>query len=731
MNSGRTPRPAAGVRAHAGRSRIQLVKAWLLGAFGRVGGLLGGALILAASAESRASTAFEADIRAFETADQRTAPPSDAVLFLGSSTITRWSDLAASFPGFKVLNRGFGGSQMSDVLHFFDRLVPRYAPALIVLYEGDNDLNGGRTVDQVFAGWTNFVDRVERVLPHTGVLFVSVKPSPSRLQWLAAQQELNRRIAVDCARRSRCDFVDVATPMLDGAGKPRPELFLSDQLHLTAPGYTLWQSILQPHLERWAAAHPERTIRTPAGTLRIDLGSESLTTGSPPDSGSGTIHWNNITPAIGATPSGRLAALRTTEGLATTLAWTTLSRFNGANQNGTTANAPFPASASRDSLFGNTESFSGLANVLPRFRLSGLRTDTPHTLTFYASRMGTSDNRETRFTVTGATTASVDLDPANNLDRTATLGDLRPSPEGHLEISLEPGPRNNNANHFTYLGVLRLAESVPNGRVFLFDLGGAEAPTGPAAPEPTSPWNNLTPARAQDPAGRLDALVATDGTVTAFGLEIRSPFVGADTNGTSASARFPATAARDSLLGVATTHGTPPSSPTEIALVGLPPRYRYTLSLFASSPTALGPAPTRYTLLGSTAAEAVLDTAGNTNAVARFTNLQPDANAALSLRLESGTSDLPSPPPPRLGVIELDWHPLELPPPPSLEAIPTGNGHWRIRVATAIGRSCAVEQSVDLIRWHTLQTLAPPRAGIELEGPVATNTVFFRLRDQP
>lgn len=138
-----------------------------------------------------------------------------------------------------------------------------------------------------------------------------------------------------------------------------------------------------------------------------------------------------------------------------------VSRFNGANENGSTAETEFPVSATRDSLFGNTEAFSGLENVTPIFDLTGLNPATAYNLEFYASRMGVGDNRETRYTVTGAAETSVDLNVANNETDIARIEGVRPSATGTLTLALSPGPNNDNGNHFVYLGVLRVTWTAP------------------------------------------------------------------------------------------------------------------------------------------------------------------------------------------------------------------------------------------------------------------------------
>jgi lysophospholipase L1-like esterase len=191
-------------------------------------------------------TTFEPEIRAFEAADRSNRPVPGGVVFVGSSSIKNWTNVAADFPGVSLLNRGFGGSTLVDVVYYEDRVVLSYRPRLVVLYAGDNDLAQGRTPEQVLGDYRAFVRRLRSVLPRTRLVYVSIKPSPSRRPFMASARETNQRIRADIAKDSLTAYVDVFTPMLNAAGQPRPELFVADSLHMNRAGYLLWRALLQP-----------------------------------------------------------------------------------------------------------------------------------------------------------------------------------------------------------------------------------------------------------------------------------------------------------------------------------------------------------------------------------------------------------------------------------------------------------------------------------------------------
>lgn len=189
--------------------------------------------------------AFEA----FDAADKVKPVQPGGVLFVGSSSIRLWDDLEQQFQDQPVLvKRGFGGSQLSDCAAHLDRLVVAYKPRLVVLYAGDNDLNAGRTPQQVFDSYQQFVDGVHRALPDTRIAYVSIKPSPSRARLLPQVREANALIRQRAAADPRLDFIDIYQPMLGADGQPRPELFREDRLHLNAQGYALWHQVIAAHL---------------------------------------------------------------------------------------------------------------------------------------------------------------------------------------------------------------------------------------------------------------------------------------------------------------------------------------------------------------------------------------------------------------------------------------------------------------------------------------------------
>ncbi len=195
---------------------------------------------------ARPSEVWAEDLARFEAADRLTPPRPGGVLFVGSSSIRLWPALEADFPSVDVLQRGFGGSQLSDVVHLAPRIVLPYQPRLIVLYAGDNDLTAGKSPAVVFRDYQAFVALVQRALPETRIAFIAIKPSGARWALVEQMRAANALVRQYAATDPRLLYVDVFTPMLGPDGMPREELFAADRLHMNARGYALWRDLLVP-----------------------------------------------------------------------------------------------------------------------------------------------------------------------------------------------------------------------------------------------------------------------------------------------------------------------------------------------------------------------------------------------------------------------------------------------------------------------------------------------------
>jgi len=202
----------------------------------------------AAEEPNREKNRWEPKIRQFEAQDKVQMPPTEGILFVGSSSIVGWN-VDKCFPDLPVINRGFGGSQIADSVYFANRIILPYRPKIVVLYAGDNDVAAGKTPQRVLADYRRFVKAVHQALPETRIVFVAIKPSIRRWELVEKMREANRLIRAVAEKDDRLRYVDVDKPMIGDDGKPRSELFKSDGLHLNAEGYKLWSGLVLEHLE--------------------------------------------------------------------------------------------------------------------------------------------------------------------------------------------------------------------------------------------------------------------------------------------------------------------------------------------------------------------------------------------------------------------------------------------------------------------------------------------------
>ena len=191
---------------------------------------------------------MEKEVAAYEAADRQNPPPKGGILFIGSSTIRVWKTLAADFPDHKVINRGFGGTEIVDSTHFADRLIFPHEPKQIFLRAGGNDIHAGRLPIQVASDFAEFVRVVHTRLPRTEILFIGLSPAPARWGEADKNRELNRLIRQMALGLPRVGFVDADDISLTPDGRARPELFIKDRLHFSAEGYKLLAERVRPFL---------------------------------------------------------------------------------------------------------------------------------------------------------------------------------------------------------------------------------------------------------------------------------------------------------------------------------------------------------------------------------------------------------------------------------------------------------------------------------------------------
>jgi lysophospholipase L1-like esterase len=210
--------------------------------------LLSSLLFLVSNLYSQQQQPFGDEIHEFKKVDSQQVAK-DIILFTGSSSIRMWQNLQQSFPGYKVLNRGFGGSTLADLDLYLPDIVFPYQPKQIVIYSGENDIaTDSVSAEQVLTRFQSVFQKIRAKLPSVPVEYISIKPSPSRLKFLPVIKEANELIRNYLRGQSNTHFIDVFSSMIDGDGQPKKGIYLEDDLHMNPKGYEIWQAIIQPYL---------------------------------------------------------------------------------------------------------------------------------------------------------------------------------------------------------------------------------------------------------------------------------------------------------------------------------------------------------------------------------------------------------------------------------------------------------------------------------------------------
>lgn len=211
--------------------------------------LLLGLIVLGHSLQGAVTNRWEKEVLQHEAKDRVQFPGKGGVLFVGSSSVRKWTTLSEDFPGVAVVGRGIGGCTMADVNFYLERLVLPYEPKVIFVYAGDNDLAAGVSPDAILEGFQEFRARVHSRLPDTRIEFLSVKPSKARWNLIEKIKETNAKVEAYTKTDRRLGYVDLFSAMLPSGGELDAGWFESDGLHVNREGYRKWAKVIRQHLE--------------------------------------------------------------------------------------------------------------------------------------------------------------------------------------------------------------------------------------------------------------------------------------------------------------------------------------------------------------------------------------------------------------------------------------------------------------------------------------------------
>lgn len=195
---------------------------------------------------------FNKEIEAFKNQDKINPPAAGGIVFVGSSSFKLWKDVQDYFPGYNIINRGFGGSSLPDVIQHASTTIYPYKPSQVLIYCGENDFSYTKNTnaDTIFNRFTTLYGMIRKELPQTQIVYVSMKPSPSRLKYMPEMKRGNEMIRKYLKKQKKSAFIDVYSKMLLADGSPMPDIFKSDNLHMNEKGYTIWQKAIMPYLKK-------------------------------------------------------------------------------------------------------------------------------------------------------------------------------------------------------------------------------------------------------------------------------------------------------------------------------------------------------------------------------------------------------------------------------------------------------------------------------------------------
>jgi lysophospholipase L1-like esterase len=202
------------------------------------------------SSLSNKPDAWEWAIARFEAQDRTHPPQKNAIVFTGSSSITFWDTLEQDMAPLPVINRGFGGSRINDVVKYAHRIVIPYHPRVVVLFAGTNDISGSKpkTANEVFEGYQSFVQTVHSDLPQTPIYYISITPTPLRWKLWPIAAQANQLIRSFSEGNDLLHYIDITEQFLSEEGSPDPSLYRFDKLHPNKKGYIRWTAGIKPIL---------------------------------------------------------------------------------------------------------------------------------------------------------------------------------------------------------------------------------------------------------------------------------------------------------------------------------------------------------------------------------------------------------------------------------------------------------------------------------------------------
>lgn len=208
------------------------------------------ALLFSFKALAQQGFPFDNEIRDFKHQDSISFPKPGGILFIGSSSIRKWTDLQQRFPGKPIIARGVGGSELSQwVKYYLPYVVFPYQPAKIFIYAGENDIAAGRSAQMIAEDFVKLYNPIRQQLPKAEIYFMSIKHSPVRAIYYGEVDRANQAVATYLKGKPLSYYIDLNTALLTPQAIPDSSLFNADYLHLNSRGYDRWQQVLENYIK--------------------------------------------------------------------------------------------------------------------------------------------------------------------------------------------------------------------------------------------------------------------------------------------------------------------------------------------------------------------------------------------------------------------------------------------------------------------------------------------------
>jgi lysophospholipase L1-like esterase len=488
------------------------------------------------------------------------------------------------------------------------------SPDVIIINLPTNDAASGYTLEEQMYNYNVIIDSA--AVANIPVFLATTQPRN-----LSDELRQNLSDMKDSINKYLGDFsIDFWTDLANEDGTIANAYDSGDGVHLNDAAHILLASRVE------AEAILDYSVdNTDYDTINIDLGS-SLSTGN----------WNNMT---SYSIQGETLSLINSSGTTTSYTAYIHDAFTGINTAGTTspdATIDFPSTATSDSFFGSAVAFNGVTEATGGITITGLNTKNAYSFTIFASRAGVTDNRETRYIVTGSTADTVFLNPSNNTASVAVVNKMVPADNGTITIDVAPGNNNTNSSKFYFFGAIKMIYA----KDIVYDSDGViKIDFGSASKTTSGNWNNLTAYAGNE---TISDLINFEGNNTGFSVYISDSFGGINEYGTSSpdeSLGLEATATADSFFGntVAFYGSTEPTA--ALTITGLDVTTSYSFSFFASRPDVTDNREALYTVTGENTGSASLNASNNTTNVATVEGIVPTSDGKIVVTVAPGSNN--------------------------------------------------------------------------------------------